>query len=125
MKFLRFLDKRILWTGVIVVLILLMMDFNNRMSELLRLEAEKDTVTTQVNALVQTEQTLRTQIAFATSDLAVEKWAREQGRMAREGDYPIIPLPPPGYTPEPELIVAPTPKPIQNWEVWMALFLGE
>jgi len=125
MKFLRILDKRILWAGVIVVLILLMMDFNNRMSELLRLEAEKDVVSTQVIALEQTEQTLRTQIAYATSDLAVEQWAREQGRMAREGEFPIIPLPPAGYTPEPEPIVAPTAKPVQNWEVWMALFLGE
>jgi len=125
MKFLRILDKRILWAGVIVVLILLMMDFNNRMSELLRLESEKDVVSTQVSALQQTEQTLRTQIAYATSDLAVEQWAREQGRMSREGEFPIIPLPPAGYTPEPELVSVPTPKPVQNWEVWMALFLGE
>ncbi|HEX2979416.1 MAG TPA: hypothetical protein VHO48_04035 [Anaerolineaceae bacterium] len=124
MKLLRLIDKRILWVGVVVVLVLLMMDFNNRMSELLRLEDERDKVSTDVGYLESTQDHLRTQIAYATSEVAVEEWARSEGHMAREGDVAVVPVSPLGFTPVPQITPAPTAKPVQNWEVWQALFFG-
>jgi cell division protein FtsB len=121
---LRFLDKRILWVLVLAVLIVLMMDFNNRVSELLRLNAQKDVVSTSVYGLERTEAMLKTQIAYATSGVAVEQWAREEGGLSRQGDFPIVPISPGGSTQVAPTLAAPTPKPVSNWEVWQILFFG-
>ncbi len=121
---LRFLDKRILWVLVLVVLIVLMLDFNNRVSELLRLSAQKDEVSTQVYGLERTEEMLKTQIAYATSAVAVEQWAREEGGLSRPGDFPIVPISPGGSTQAAPTLTAPTPQAVANWEVWQILFFG-
>lgn len=121
---LRFFDRRILWVGALIILIVLMMDFNRRVSDLLRLNAQKDVVSTSVYGLEQTEQSLKTKIAYATSDAAVEQWAREEGGLSRPGDFPIVPMSPGGSTPVVPTVAAPTPKPVANWEVWQILFFG-
>jgi len=102
----------------------LILDMNHRVEDLLRLTSERDLIATQVLVVQQTEQALQTQIAFANSDAAVEKWAREEAFMARPGDQAIIMLPDKSYTPEA------TPRPVatqqvyQNWEVWAAVFFN-
>jgi cell division protein FtsB len=123
LKKLRF-DKRILWIFLVVILFFLVLDFNNRVSDLLRLNADRDDIATKVANLQATEQSLKGQIAFATSDAAVEEWARSQGHLIREGDVPIVPIAPPNYTPEPIVTPIPTPQPVENWQVWQALFFG-
>jgi len=124
MQKLRFLNKRILWVVGLVVLVVLMMDFNNRVSELLRLNAQKDEISTSVFGLQSTEHSLKTQIAYATSGAAVEQWAREEGGLSRPGDFPIVPLSPGGSVqPTPE-VAAPTVAAVSNWEVWQILFFG-
>jgi cell division protein FtsB len=125
MKWLRSNGKRIAVLGTIVILVLLMMDFNNRMGEYQRLKGQEEQVSAQVGNLQATEQTLKTQIAYATSDSAVEEWAREQGHMIQPGDVPIVPLAPPNSTPPVTTLVAPTPEPVSNWQVWQTLFLGK
>jgi len=125
MKLLRLIDKRFLWIFVVIILVVLMMDFNNRMTELLQLNADKEEVILEVTDQAGTEQALRTQIAYATSDLAVEQWARQEGRLVKEGEVPIIPLPPADVTPQPLVTPLPTPAPVQNWQVWQALFFGK
>jgi len=126
MKLLRSIlfDKRILWIVAVVIAIVLMIDFNSRMTEMLRLNEEKEKASLHVTNLASTEYALRTQIAYATSDLAVEQWAREEGHLIREGEVPIVPLPPAGATPEPQVTEPPAPEPVQNWQVWQALFFG-
>ncbi len=117
-------DMRFLWIGVVVILFLLVLDFNNRVSELLRLNADRDDISTQVANLQATQQSLKAQIAYATSDVAVEEWARSQGHLVREGDNPIVPLVPPNYTPAPVVTPSPTPEQVENWQVWQALFFS-
>lgn len=121
----RFNDKRILLVVGIAVLVLLMMDFNNRMADLQRLTGERDKLSTRVGQLTQTIQVLNTKIAYATSDMAVEEWAREQGRMIKTGDVPIVPIAPPGATPQPTPTPEQTKQVVSNWEIWYALFLGK
>jgi len=117
-------DFRILWIVAVIALFFLVMDFNNRVSELLRLNADRDAIATRVANLQATEQGLKDQIFYATSDRAVEEWARSQGHMVREGDVPIVPIAPKNITPEPKITPQPTPQPVQNWQVWEALFFG-
>lgn len=107
------------------ILVLLVLGFNNRIATLRRLEDDAEKVGTQVALLEGTEVVLVTQIAYATSDAAVEAWAYEEARMIREGDHPVAPISPHESTPEPSLIVVPAPQTIENWQVWKALFFDQ
>jgi len=117
--------QQIIVLGLVVIIVLLMMDLNSRLSELFRLSSERDKIQTQVIELKQTRQILITQVAYATSELAVEEWARVEGHMALPGDNVIIPLPPGDVTPLPVQMPTPTIQPLDNWEVWQILFFGD
>jgi cell division protein FtsB len=107
----------------LIVLTLLVMDFNNRMAELRRLSDKHEEVAADATQLVATQVQLETQIAYATSEAAVEEWAYEEGHMVREGENLVIPLEYPGYTPQVTVIPTSTPVPKSNWEIWVSLFL--
>jgi cell division protein FtsB len=115
--------KYILSALGIVVLVLLIMDFNSRMADLRRLTSEKEIVGAQATQLSQTNVYLETQIAYATSERAVEEWAREEQRMEKPGDNPVVPLAPANSTPVPTPAPVVTPKVVDNWDLWMELFL--
>jgi cell division protein FtsB len=125
MKKIRFTDRRILWAGVLIILILLMMDFNNRLGEMLRLNEQRGVSSAELTQLVETQQFLEKQIAYATSDVAVQEWARQEGRMIQPGDIPIVPIAPPGSVQATESAPVPTVQAVSNWQVWEALFFGK
>ncbi|MCJ7695260.1 MAG: septum formation initiator family protein [Anaerolineaceae bacterium] len=118
-------DRRIIIVVVILLVIFLMMDFNNRMVLLLRLNNERDTLSTRVAALEQTKASFDQRIIYATSEVALEEWAREEARMIEEGDIPIIVIPPVGEAPSSTPLVVKTPNPIARWQIWQELFFGE
>jgi cell division protein FtsB len=117
--------RRAVLIGAIILLVVLMMDFNNRLSELLNLNEQKDKVIVKVTALAITARALDTQIAYATSEAAVGEWARQEGHMAKPGDIPIVPLAPVGYTPQPTPTQMMVATQVSNWEVWWAVIFGE
>lgn len=107
------------------ILIFLVVDFNSRMAELRHLTAEKENVSARVTSLVNTEVALQTQVAYATSEAAVYYWAYNYERLGNEGDVIVVPLPQPGYTPEATPTPEVTPEVIQNWQVWLSLFVDQ
>jgi hypothetical protein len=107
----------------LIVLTLLVMDFNNRMGELRRLSDKREDVAVEATDLMNTQVHLETQIAFATSEAAVVEWAYEEGHMVREGENLVIPLEYPGFTPKVTIIPTATPEPESNLEIWFSLFL--
>jgi cell division protein FtsB len=109
----------------IAVLLFLIMDFNSRMEELARLQKEAAVVRAQATAVMVTQQALQTQVAYATSDAAVEAWAREQNRMAQEGDVVVVPLPDPNATPPPTPVPTPMFNNLTKWDIWVDLLFGE
>jgi hypothetical protein len=117
--------RPILIFGGFAVLILLVVDFNSRMAELRRLTAEKEDVSARVTSLVETQQSLETQVAYATSDAAVYYWAYNYQHMGREGDVLVVPIQPEGSLPQPTPTPAITPQVIQNWQVWASLFVDQ
>jgi hypothetical protein len=125
MKKIRFNKKRLLAGGVIIVFIFMMMGLNLRLSELFRLSAQRDRMGTEVSHLEATANSLRTKVAYATSDAAVQDWAREEGHLVQPGDMLIIPINPTGATATP--VTQPTQAVVQvmNWQVWSALFFGQ
>lgn len=118
-------DKRVIVVAVVVILVLLLMDFNQRMVLLTKMRGQEEQLEQEYAQLQSTRDALETQIAFANSDLAVEKWAREEGGMVQEGDIPIILLPPsdpvPTKTPEQATIV----DEVDKWQIWRELFFGD
>jgi hypothetical protein len=107
----------------LVVLTLLVMDFNNRMAELRRLSDKREDVAAEATDLRQTQVFLETRLAYATSEAAVEDWAYEEGHMVREGENLVVPLEYPGFTPEVTVIPTATPEPESNFQIWLSLFL--
>ena len=117
--------RRIAVFAGILVLILLVFEFNTRLEELNRLSNERKAVQNQATQAAQTQISLQTQVAFAASDQAVEEWARSEGHYVQEGDQPVVPLGQPGSTPVEMSTPAPTPTPMSNWQIWWNLFFGE
>ena len=116
--------RQLLTGTLIVVIILLMAEFNNRMTELNRLTIQRDRGSAQITSLVQTQVVLQTQITYATSVSAVEEWAYEEGRLVRPGDNPVVPLASgetSGPNPVPSVPLE-SDDIVENWEVWYALF---
>lgn len=107
----------------LIFLAYMVMDFNSRMAELRSLSVQKERVGAQVTGLERTQQALRTQIAYATSDAAVVDWAYEEGHLVRPGDNPVVPVPPLGSTPAPtptQVVERPV---VNNWQMWLWLFV--
>ena len=118
-------DKRIIVIALVIILVLLLMDFNQRMVLLSKMRGQEKELSQEYENLQSTRSALETQLAFSTSDIAVEKWAREEGGMVQEGDVPIVLLPPsapiPTKTPQQNAVV----DEVENWQIWQELFFGD
>ncbi|MEA3327095.1 MAG: septum formation initiator family protein [Chloroflexota bacterium] len=118
-------DKRVIVIIVVVILVLLLMNFNQRMVLMSRLRKQEKQLIQVYADLESTRDALKTEIAYADSDEAVEKWAREEAGMIQEGDIPIVLLP------QSEPATAPTKQPevvvdkAEKWEIWQELFFGD
>jgi cell division protein FtsB len=111
--------------ALVAVFVFLMMDLNTRLSELARKNDQLSQVQTEVRQLERTEEALEQRVAYVTSEAAVEAWARDQGHMARPGDVVVIPMPQEGELPTFEATPLPTIAPVENWEIWQVLILGQ
>ncbi len=110
---------------ILVVSALMIMDFNSRLAEFKRLSTQRDSVSVQVTSLAQTESSLQTQIAYATSEAGVWEWAYENGKWVRKGDVLVVPVSPGKSTPVPKPTEVITPTPMSNWQLWMTLFVDQ
>ncbi len=117
--------KPVLILAGFAVLVFLVTDFNSRMAELRRLTAEKEDVSARVTSLVETQELLETQVAYATSEAAVFYWAYNFERLGREGDVLVVPIQAEGSPPQPTPTPAVTPEVIQNWQVWLSLLVDQ
>jgi cell division protein FtsB len=109
----------------ILILVLMVIDFNARLEDLKRLQKQARIVSTQATQVIQTQMALQTQVAFAGSDPAVQEWARSEGHFVQPGDQPVIPLGQPGTIPIKSIDPTPIPTPMANWQVWWNLFFGD
>ena len=117
--------KYIIVLAGLVLLAFLVIVFNNRMAEQRQLVAQAEEIQAELHALRLTDANLDAQLAYATSDAAVEEWAYEEARWVRQGDQPVVPISPSKRTP-----TAPSDEPLEpvthtNWQVWWALFFDD
>lgn len=116
----------LIWVLILLAAaILILGDLNRRMAETRRLERDAQALQSEVAAKKTENAVLQTQVAEATSEARVMDWAHEHGGMVRPGEILVVPFAPPdaeaGPTPTPTSI----PDPPSNWEVWLALLMGE
>ncbi len=116
------------WRNVLIVLglfvaVVLLVDFNHRMEELDRLSTQLNSISAEATAIIQTQTALAGQVAFATSDVAVEQWAYDN-KMVRPGEHPVSVVPGTDITPTPGPTVAPSGSNIPIWRIWWELFFG-
>ncbi len=109
----------------IFILLVVLFAFTQRMAEYLRLNSQLGRERARLTELVATQAYLEDEIAYATSEAAVEEWARQDARWAKDGDFPVIPLAPEGATPQLEGAVQATPTPSGNWNTWMAWLFSD
>ena len=112
------------WVYVVLLLILFIMvlGLNSRLSEYLRLSSQKDEMDERIIRLKSTQVAFETQIAYADSDKAVEEWARTYERKVLPGDQVIIPLSDGNVTTEVNYLATLSPVNIENWQIWRDLF---
>lgn len=114
---------------VVVFLVLTILGLNNRVAELRTISDEVARYEQRVQSLEHTKLALETQIAYATSDPPVIKWAMEDMRWVRDetGEKLVVPLVDPNATPMPvtvENVQVEADQP-ENWQFWLALFFDD
>jgi cell division protein FtsB len=118
-------DKRVIFAVLGIILVLLLVNFNQRMTLLTRLRRQEKELAEYYSQLESTRTALEAELIYAQSDQAVERWAREDAMMIQPGDIPIVLLPPAEQVPTPSVIEPVVIEKIQKWEIWQALFLGD
>ena len=118
-------DRRVIVVAAIAILVLLFMNFNQRMILLSRLRGQEKTLTLEYADLEGTKFALETQVAGADSDEAVEKWAREEAGMIQNGDVPIVLLSPSESAPTTPAQSTTVEDKVDYWEIWQELFFGD
>jgi hypothetical protein len=116
--------KKYIYIVGVFLLVVVMIRFQQRVSELHQLEDQLSLVQAQGTAVVQTQSNLMTQVAFANSDQAVREWAYREGRWYLPYETPIIIVSSETETSGSNSTIIDKPSPIQNWQVWWELFFG-
>jgi hypothetical protein len=111
---------------VVVVLslalaIYMVIDFNGRLTELNRLRAEEEVISARLEGQLKTKASLEAQIAYASSDAAVIRWAYEN-HMVRPGDLRVVPVQIDPDSPVPTPIPATVVVEVHNLDSWLSLF---
>ncbi len=117
-------DKRFIVVIALIILVLLFLNFNQRMVLLSKLRGQQKQLTQEYAQLEATRFALQTEIAYAKSDDAVEEWARQEAGMVQEGDVPIVLLPPSDPVPTPTSQLEVVVDEVKEWEIWWELFFG-
>jgi hypothetical protein len=116
------------WRNALVAIglllaVILLVDFNRRMDEMDRLTTQLNAVRAEGTAVMQTQVALVTQVAYATSDTAVDDWAYNN-KWVRSGEHSIGLVAAGDATPTPAPITAQATESLPNWRIWWELFFG-
>jgi hypothetical protein len=116
--------KTIFLAGFLVLVVVWMIIFVGRIADYRRLSTEYEDAQLTLSALTATTRALATQVVWAASDEAAEKWAYADRKWIKEGDQQIAIVPVEG-TPQPQVILqTPTPEPQNQFQIWWELFFS-
>ena len=109
--------------------LLLVINFSGRIARGQQMEGQRVRLQATIDVLQQQKIDLLKQRDYAAHDSAVENWAHTEGKMVRDGEVLVIPIPGENAgvfvaTPTPPaLIIAPDAEPrTPSWRLWWNLF---
>jgi cell division protein FtsB len=125
---------QILFASILAIGLLLAINFGNRITAGQRAQESLRSVQSEIATLEAEQASLRQELDYVRSDQYVESWARSDGKMAREGEVLVVPVPAmeggsaaanlaPDATP-PNIQINDEPL-VENWRLWWALFLDD
>ena len=123
----RFTTVQVIVAVILTLGLLLTLNFSSRIQLDRELQAIHAGVRSEIDALDREQAALVKQLSYVKSDAYVEYWARDEGKMARDGEVLILPqgIASPVETVKTKTplvdVVTTLPEP-ENWELWWALF---
>ena len=123
----RLSSVQLLFAVILSVGLMLTLNFSSRIQADRELQRIHTQVMQEIEFLEQQQEELTSELKYVKSDAYVEIWARDDGKMIREGEVLVlaqraessVEAPPTAISPV-ELQTKP-PEP-ENWELWWALF---
>lgn len=122
-------SMQIVFAAILSIGLLLVINLSGRIARGQQMDAERARLQATISVLEAQQIDLRKERDYAESDAKVEQWAHSDGKMVREGEVLVIPIP--GREPE----IAPTATPPAalvraaaeedkepSWHLWWQLF---
>lgn len=118
---------QVMFAVILAIGLLLAINFSSRITEGQPIQEAYESVLDEIELLKQEQARLIAERDYVRSDAYVERWARDEGRMVREGEVLIVPVPSTAGlepTPIPEIStqIETAPPPPEPWQLWWALF---
>jgi hypothetical protein len=119
---------QIVFAAVLSIGLLLVINFSGRIARGQQMEIERKRLQATIDVLETQRIDLLKERDYAANDASVEHWAHTEGKMVRDGEVLVIPVPAgivqPTLVPTiPVLIASPAPEPQRSrWTLWWHLF---
>lgn len=112
---------------ILTVGLMLTLQFSSRIQADRELQRIHEQVVQEIDFLQREQARLIDDLNYVKSDAYVEAWARDEGKMVREGEVLVLPEAASGSiqavaTPIPFVDFETKPPEPENWELWWALF---
>jgi cell division protein FtsB len=78
---------------ILTIVLMLAIQFSTRINAERQLFVIQDTILDEIDLLRREQVDLTNELAYLGSDAYVESWARSEGRMVKEGEVLVIPVP--------------------------------
>jgi hypothetical protein len=117
--------RKIVYAIGILILIVVVVRFQQRIGDMKHLEGQRNLIQTQESYVLQTQESLIAELAYVNSDEAVKAWAYSDGRWYLPNETPIIIVPSGNASSELEDVENIPMNKIENWQVWWELFFGK
>lgn len=118
---------QIMFAMILAIGLILAINFSSRISAGQPLQEAHSGVAAEIEQLQQEQATLIARRDHVRSDVYVEQWARDEGKLVRPGEVLVIPVPSgsvvePTPAPTPNIPIETSPPEPETWLVWWSLF---
>ena len=119
---------QIIFATILSIGLILVINYSGRIARGQQMETERIRLQATIDVLERQKYDLLKARDYAANDASVESWAHSEGKMVRENEILVIPVPAgmvePTATPSPPILVsAPPPEPeTPKWHLWWNLF---
>ncbi len=118
---------QVMFAAIIALVLILGINFSSRITASQPLQQTYDEVRREVARLQEEQARLIAERDYVRSDVYVERWARDEGKMVRPGEVLVIPVPSSTEAQNveddaPFIAIETSPPQEQPWAVWWALF---